>query len=348
MNLQLAFLLIISFIGSLSLSLFAQNSNAPTANSASPAKSTDASKIITSGAGVAIGYTKEFSPTEYKLEDCTVKNKYDICIKIKNKRKEEIKPSEMLVVSQKACELKPTEACAGLFALARQVGGSAVFQTQKLLEQSCIKFAEACDEVSGFYEDQKDFASAINFSRKYYLKFQRGNFAKFSYLYGDKNEAFAASLVGCQKEPAKCAEYLKLMPDHNQLAKLLEGAEKDCKTYLKMATPSSCVLVGSHYYNIGNYNKAYDYWSVDCDKNNAYSCFYIMGSNIDELRRDVGFEKFCRIPLTKLNASHLSLQKMNCVSGANKATEQLKAVGVVELKSLSGVPAIKAPEAVKN
>jgi hypothetical protein len=348
MILQFVFLLIFSFIGSLTTSLHAQNSNVPVSNSASPAKSTDASKIITSGLGVAIGYTKEFSPTEYKLEDCTVKNKYDVCIKIKNKRKEEAKLSEILIVSQKACELKPKEACAGLFALARQVGGVAVFQTQKLLEQSCIKFAEVCDEVSGFYEDQKDFGSAINFSRKYYLKFQKGNFAKFSYQYGDKNEAFAASLVGCQKEPAKCAEYLKLMPDHNQLLKILEGAEKDCKAYVKMATPSSCVLVGSHYFNIGNYNKAYDYWSIDCDKNNAYSCFYIMGSSIDDLRKNVIFEKFCRIPLANLNASHLSLQKMNCVAGVNKATEQLKAVGVVELKLLSGVPSVKAPEAAKN
>ena len=342
MTLQLAFLLITSF----SLSLFAQNNNA---SATSVAKSTDASKIITSGAGVAIGYTKEFSPTEYKLEDCTVKNKYDICVKIKNKRKEESKFSEMLVVSQKACELKPTEACSGLFALARQVGGPAVLQTQKLLEQSCIKFAEACDEVSGFYEDQKDFSSAINFSRKYYLKFQKGNFAKFSYQYGDKNEAFVASQVGCQKDSAKCAEYLKLMPDHNQLAKILEGAEKDCKNYVKATTPSSCVLVGSHYYNIGNYNKAYDYWSIDCDKNNAISCFYIMGSSIADLRKNVAFEKFCRIPLTNLNPSHLNLQKMNCVSGVSTATEQLKAVGVVELKALSAaVTQPKTSEAAKN
>jgi hypothetical protein len=339
MNLQLVFLLIISF----SLGLFAQNNNNAAAASA-PAKSTDASKIITSGAGVSIGYTKEFSPTEYKLEDCTVKNKYDICIKIKNKRKEESKLSEMLVVSQKACELKPTEACSGLFALARQVGGNAVFQTQKLLEQTCIKFAEACDEVSGFYEDQKDFGSAINFARKYYLKFQKGNFAKFSYQYGDKNEVFAASLVGCQKEPNKCAEYLKLMPDHNQLAKILEGAEKDCKSYVKATTPSSCVLVGSHYYNLGNTNKAYDYWSIDCDKSNSVSCFYIMGSNIDDLRKNFAFEKFCRIPVANLNPSHLNLQKMNCVSGVNKATEQLKAVGVVELKNLSGVATTKPKE----
>ena len=342
MNLQLAFLLFFSF----SLKLSAQNTNASPASSA---KSTDASKIITSGVGVSIGYTKEFSPTEYKIEDCTVKNKYDVCLKIKNKPKEESKQAEVLLVSQKACELKPTEACSGLFALARKIGGPAVLQTQKLLEQSCIKHAEACDEVSGFYEDQKDFSAAISFSRKYYLKSLKGNFAKYAYQYGDKNEAFAASTVGCQKEPSKCAEYLKLMPDHPQITKILEGAEKDCKVYVKGPVQSSCVLVGSYYYNAGNYNKAYEYWSIDCDKKNSMACFYIMGSNFEDLRKNIAFEKFCRIPLVDLNASHLSLQKMNCVSGVNKATEQLKAVGVVELKTLSGVPSPSKPtESSKN
>ena len=285
---------------------------------------------------VPVTYSRQFNQMNYKMEDCLNKGKYDICIKLKKQKKDENRPQDQLAASLKACELKPHEACGGIFSLARQIGGSSLTATQKVLEGVCLKNAEACDEVSNFYEEMKDYNSAISFARKYYLKFQKGSFARMSYTYGDKNEAFAASRVACESDYKTCAEYLKLMPDHPEITKLVKGSEKACLNAARgVVSDEACSAVGLHYYNLGNNNKAYEAWSKECDLYNPAGCFYVIGGSFDEMRKQFAAAKFCRIPIKNLNANQANIQKINCNSKSNKVTDQLKAVGEYELKIIT-------------
>jgi tetratricopeptide (TPR) repeat protein len=278
----------------------------------------------------AVGYAKEFSPKSYKSEDCLQKSNVESCLKLAAIKKNENNIKEALPLARKACELK-AEACSGLFAMANILGADAVANLKKFLEEQCVKNADACNEASLIYESQKDYTTAIDYARKYYLKYQKGNFTKFSYQYGDKNEAFAASLNECTKNNADCVGYIRFMPDHPQIAKMITLAEQDC---VKSPTGTSCLDTGLHYNKKAKYAKAYQLWGPSCKSSIAEACIFIMGSRGIEPEEQLdSYRHFCKIS-SQMPIGFVNVKKMNCQSpsSAKDIPNQLKAYSEYELR----------------
>ncbi len=314
------------------LKLFAVEPTAPTGSVASPGVASSTQKAASETK--IVGYTKEFSPTIYKNDECLQKNVFEACQDLVSKKKSDptAKPTEVFLIAKKACELKG-EGCVGIYSIAKSASSDAFEGLQKFLEAQCIKSAEACNELASVFEAQKDYTNAIDYARKYYLKFQKGNFAKFSYLYGDKNEAFAASLSECTKNNSDCVMYIKSMTDHPQIAKLVEFAEADCKK--DVSGSSSCLTVG-HYYNKNlNFSKAAEVWGLQCNKENAESCIMVIGSKgIEPAKKMTAYSKLCSIS-GKIPISILNVKKMNCQnSSAIEIPNQLKIFSEYELRKL--------------
>jgi hypothetical protein len=273
-----------------------------------------------------LGYTKEFSPTTYKAEDCLQKNSFEACQKLAAGKKSENKLSEAYLYAKKSCELAG-EGCVGLYETASLLGPDTVTGLKKFLEDQCVKSAEACNEVSSIYENQKDYPNAIDYARKYYLKSQKGNFTKFSYLYGDKNEAFATSLNECNKNAADCVVYIKSMPDHPQMAKLVSQAELDCN---QNPAGGSCVDVGLYYNKKAIYKKSSQLWGISCKAQTAQACMYLMGSRGAMPEEQLAaYEKFCSLTPTLATST---LKKLNCkVPLPKEIPSQLKVYSEYEL-----------------
>lgn len=278
----------------------------------------------------AVGYTKEFSPKNYKPEDCLQKSNLESCLKLSTIKKNENNFKDAFPLARKACELN-SENCSGLYTMANVLGVDAVTNLKKFLEEQCVKSAEACNELALIYESQKDYTTAIDFARKYYLKYQKGNFTKFSYLYGDKNEAFAASLNECTKNNADCVQYIRFMPDHPQLNKVIALAEQDC---VKAPAGPSCLDTGLHYNKKAKYVKAYELWGPSCKSNVVEACIYIMGSRgIDPDQQLTAYKHFCTIG-SQMPMTFLNVKKMNCQNpaAAKDIPNQLKAYSDYELR----------------
>jgi hypothetical protein len=323
----------------LSLTAMAADDSSQKSNEASQVKHAAESTVqkapvpsgtpIKAGADSAVlGYTKEFSPVTYKPEDCLQKNNFTSCKMLGLKKKSENKFTEALLFAKKACELNG-EGCVGLYDLGNSVGPDSVTGLKKFLEDQCVKSAEACNEVSSIYESQKDYPNAIDYARKYYLKYQKGNFTKFSYLYGDKNEAFAASLSECNKNPADCVQYVRTMRDHPQLAKLVSQAELDCNQH---PAGNSCLDTGLYFNKKANYKKSSQLWDLACKAEIAEACVFLMGSRgADAADQVSAFSKFCSIHQT-MPMSLLNLKKMNCQNpSAKEIPSQLKVFSEYEL-----------------
>lgn len=278
----------------------------------------------------ALGYTREFSPKKYTVEDCIQKSNFETCQKLAAIKKSENNFKEALPLAKKACELKP-ESCAGLYSMVSTLGPDAMAALKKFLEEQCVKHAEACNEVSLIYESQKDYTGAIDFARKYYLKYQKGNFTKFSYLYGDKNEAFAASLNECTLNNSECVNYIRTMGDHPQFTKLISFAEQDC---IKKPAGGSCLDTGLHYNKKAKYVKSLELWSPACKSEVVEACIYLMGSRgVDPDEQLKAYKLFCNIN-GNIPIAILNVKKMNCQNpySAKDIPNQLRAYSEYELR----------------
>lgn len=144
-----------------------------------------------------VGFAQSTAAEIVKIEDCTVKNKYEICQKILNPKKGVPKPLEALAAYKKSCEIKE-EGCVKIYSYVAKNSPESIDALHPFLETQCAKNIEACHELTFILEVKKDYSNAINYARKYFLQKQSGNFIKLSYKYGDKSEAIVVALNSCK------------------------------------------------------------------------------------------------------------------------------------------------------
>lgn len=208
------------------------------------------------------------------------------------------------------CELEQTH-CFGVYYIAVNYDKKKAEEFLAKIIAECEKNADYCDSVASIQEDQKNLEQALISAKKYFTKHKKGNYILLAHKYGNKQDAFDASLADCKANTDQCVFYLRYFYEHPQKDEILKNAVKSC-TEQKIVTDgaSNCAILGTYYFKIQEFDLAYKYWSKDCETNNL-SCVLILGAKRydDEVNKST-LKKFCSVKTGM--AGSFNLQIVEC------------------------------------
>ena len=216
---------------------------------------------------------------------------------------------EALKASEMACDLNPNH-CDQLMFLASPIGKKATDAVLEKLTVKCKNNVDVCNNLANALEMVGKYKESIAAAKVYYDKHKSGNYAWFSYKYGDKKAAFSASLEECNLKK-DCVFYMRYMPDHPQYDLLVKQSESGCKSQTESGEGATiCTIVGSYFIKKKNFSSAYENLSTDCS-HNGLACLLIVGTpEFSEAQRNAAALQFCE---THSFESHQqALLKNNC------------------------------------
>ena len=208
------------------------------------------------------------------------------------------------------CELEPTHCFSVYFiSLSLDKKKAELFFTKLISE--CEKNADFCDAVANIHEEQKNYELALQAAKKYFTKHKQGSYILLAHKYGNKQEAYTASLADCKSNQDQCVFYLRYFYEHPQKSEILENSIKSCVEQKQSSIgANNCAILGTYYFKIQEFDLAYKHWSKDCETNST-SCLLILGSKRfnDEINL-LTLKKFCS---TKGGpTAHFNLQLVEC------------------------------------
>lgn len=222
------------------------------------------------------------------------------------------------------CDFDDSESCSQLYFLSISSPNKKQSDLADYLLKKCAKNAKFCNMVAQMYEDQKDHKKALFFAKKFYLSEHSGVYPYWEYLYGNKTEAFKVSLQACESRE-DCIFYVRYMPDHPQLQRLLELSEKSCFDGLRnqASGATDCAILGSYFYKKQNISRAQSLWAADCQASNPSACLLLLASHPSPELTAEAFESFCQ-PRDAWEIHEKTLHDDYC-SDENKKSSRLPA-----------------------
>jgi tetratricopeptide (TPR) repeat protein len=205
------------------------------------------------------------------------------------------------------CELDASH-CFGVYYTALKLDPKKAEDFFNKLIAECEKNADYCDAVASLHEVKKNYEQALLTAKKYFTKHKKGMYILLAFKYGNKQDAYDASLADCKADEANCVFYLRYFYEHPQKDEILKLAVKSCN---EQKTPvdgaSNCAILGTYYFKIQEFDLAYKYWAKDCDTNNL-SCVLILGAKrySDEVNKAT-LKKFCSVKTGLINSLNLQL-----------------------------------------
>ena len=205
------------------------------------------------------------------------------------------------------CELEAVH-CYGAYYIALNFNKKKAEDFLAKILSECEKNADFCDAVAGLHEDQKNYELALLAAKKYYTKHKKGSYIVLAHKYGNKQDAYDASLADCKTNSDQCVYYLRYFYEHPQKDEILKNAVKNC-TEAKNLTleANNCAILGTYYFKIQEFDLAYKYWSKDCETNNL-SCLLILGSKrYNDDANKSALKKFCTVKASAAGSYNLQL-----------------------------------------
>jgi hypothetical protein len=208
------------------------------------------------------------------------------------------------------CELDQSQ-CFSIYYIAEKFEKKKAEDFFAKLQAECEKNADYCDAVARLQEDKKNYEQALISAKKYFNKHKDGVYILLAHKYGNKQDAFEASLADCKQNIDKCIFYLRSFYEHPQKDEILKNVIKSC---VEQNSPSDgtskCAILGTYYFKVQEFDLAYKYWSKDCETNNM-SCVLILGSRrYNENVIKTTLKKFCSVKTG--SASIMEVQLTEC------------------------------------
>jgi len=172
-----------------------------------------------------------YAQSEFKIEDCTVKNKIEVCMNLGPQYNAEFKREEALLVTHKLCELTG-ESCDFAYSMAINLKSPKAASILRYMELNCsANNVKTCESLSSYYEvEKKDYANAILKSRFAFNKNKKGRLGFLLYGHGDKIESYKVMNETCKHDIVSCSFYLRNTKGNPEVADLAARVENKCKT----------------------------------------------------------------------------------------------------------------------
>lgn len=182
-------------------------------------------------------------------------------------------------IAEILCKKRPGVRCGDIYYLSQDISEKEAEQALKKLEALCDADIRTCDALAHIYDGRNESAPALKYAKKYYDKMKTGFYTWLAYKYNaDKKLAFKESLKNCREDGSSCLFTLRYMPDHPQRSEIVDRSTKSCEQSQPHSASGAtdCTIVGSYFYKINQFDKAYKMWRHDCAWN-PMSCELILG-----------------------------------------------------------------------
>jgi hypothetical protein len=161
------------------------------------------------------------------------------------------------------------------FRFAKSVQNEVLMTLKKRCEQKEV----LCASLASYYEDKKDFKNAIKFSGKAYKVSKTGNYPYLEFKYGNKKIAYKLSAEQCESDHSDCGFYIRYMPSHPGLKKMLATAKEHClKSEKNSSGATTCSILGTYFESRKRYDESVEIWGKGCEHTDKTSCTLLIAS----------------------------------------------------------------------
>lgn len=213
--------------------------------------------------------------------------------------------------SFQACELKFQPNCSDALMIAEKLGGEFAKKIENKVKEFCDQEQEGCDTLAGIYDENGQHKKALEFSFKHWQKHHDGHYPFFEYQYGDKNKAYKIMFESCEKNNDECQYIFRYYPEHPQRKKIVEYAQKACRSESQENTGASvCIDLGIYFYDLNEKAKGLEFLDMNC-KTNSTACEVLVAIEDTLEKKEQAFKKFC-LALSKQTAIHIQSTNRFC------------------------------------
>lgn len=196
--------------------------------------------------------------------------------------------------SFQACLLRPEHSCSQTLMTAQKIGGAQLRQIEKKIQDYCEQEQLLCDSLASLYEDKGKHKEALKFALVHYHKHGSGLYPELEFKYGNKEKAYKAMLESCEKDGESCQYTFRYYPNHPQRKKIIENAEKHCRSESEERSGASdCIDLGIYYFDRNQKEKGIELIDLNCKKNNSTACQALIGLEDTIEKKDQAFKRFC-------------------------------------------------------
>lgn len=245
-----------------------------------------------------------FSPAQASLDQCLKDKKVDLCRTTAGQLRALGNFDGAYKALKQLCDISFESDCSNLLYDSLKLSNEIQKQTVELFKSKCKEKDSQCEHLAIYYHEIKDYKNALVYYKKYFLATNKGVYPYYEFQHGSKEEAYKYSLQHCESgkdtKYQDCVFYVRYMPEHPELGRLVSLSEESCRTDNTSTGATSCAILGSYYYMRNLTMQAFSVWDLDCKRGNATACLSILGSEqTTDSQKQMTANNLCRLPETQ-------------------------------------------------
>lgn len=196
---------------------------------------------------------------------------------------------------KKSCELMDEFGCSQMQSDSLRFAKSIQNEVFVTLNKKCEQKEILCASLASYYEDKNDYKNAILYAKKAFKVSKTGNYPYLEYKFGNRKIGYKVSAEHCELDRSSCGFYIRYMPSHPSLKKMVAKAKEHCLTVEKDSFgATTCSVLGTYFESRKRYDESVEMWRKDCERSNKTSCTLLIASkNAKAKDRESAYRNIC-------------------------------------------------------